>query len=909
MFCYQPKYSSECTELTSELFSQLVVSNDVNRLIGNVRRFRSEDKPKAADLNKRQLPLICFCASHFDVLPAPKESKDGLRKKGQLGKWRLQDGVHLNGLYMVDIDHISQQYAATNSQGERVPLTPRQLFQQWVDEYVADNEDMLPADPVMQREAFCCSLGIRLVHITSSNDGLRLVAEADIERGNLAENQAWLAKRLGFKLDESCKDASRGSFCPGFEDLLYINKDKLFTYENKKYDEKFGKIYRGEAYPQPKSLPPSPSEGEGRNKVRNLIGEHSSSLGESKTDSPNGGATPPPLGGGRGEAYHGIAFEKICQKWFELVCKGVPTTGDRHQSLYRLACDLRYITDFDPQLLARVLAECEVGRAIATERGTDEIQRIAADACALQRYRTMPKRMQNVLAAVGIQLADTGADPASRKAATIDYEAWWHRLEPLLSDAPGYREAVSQLPEHHRLAGVLVAGAMLGTYLSRCWWEHFDGKDYRLSFLVYVVGSAASGKSFIVDLDRLIMAPMLAADRVGREWERQYKEEMKKRAASSKNAKAEAPEQQHPVIRYLPSTISNAMLYRRLTDAIDRQAFDPTGQPLHLHCYTCEPELATALRAQTGSWAGKLDLELKSFHNEYAGVDYANDQSVNGVIQINWNQVVSGTQEAMSRKIKPSTVLDGLVTRFALFPMPQNDFAMIERRHAVRDHEREAYLRSIGLKLEQVQGELKCDRLVDFCYEYEKKLAEEARLEQDLCLDYFRKRIPVIMMRYTLVRIVMRSLTPNPSPKGEGSEKSEQNSEEGNTEKLEKDESNHNSQFSILNSPLSVTDSDLEFARLIGDWCLMAQMHMFGEMVMEAQERERSNFVPRKRSTKIREAYASLPEELTTETLVSSGVANDLSYASKTLQRWLEDGLVKKTDNKKYRKLYKEIPV
>ena len=148
-------------------------------------------------------------------------------------------------------------------------------------------------------------------------------------------------------------------------------------------------------------------------------------------------------------------MEEICSKWFELVCKGVPTTGDRHQSLYRLACDLRYITDFDPQLLARVLAECEVGRAIATERGTDEIQRIAADACALQRYRTMPKRMQNVLAAVGIQLADTGADPASRKAATIDYEAWWHRLEPLLSDAPGYREAVSQLPEHHRLAGVL----------------------------------------------------------------------------------------------------------------------------------------------------------------------------------------------------------------------------------------------------------------------------------------------------------------------------------------------------------------------------------------------------------------------------------------------------------------------
>jgi hypothetical protein len=369
---------------------------------------------------------------------------------------------------------------------------------------------------------------------------------------------------------------------------------------------------------------------------------------------------------------------------------------------------------------------------------------------------------------------------------------------------------------------------------------------------------------------------------------------MKKRSASTKNAKSEAPDQQHPVVRYLPSTVSNAMLYRRLTDALDANATGPDGEPMHLHCYTCEAELATALRVQTGSWAGKLDLECKSFQNEVAGVDYANDQSVNGIIQVNWNQVVTGTPDAMSRKIRPSTVLDGLVTRLCIFPMPQNDFAMIERRRAVRDHEREAFLRSIGIRLEQVKGELRAERLVDFCYDYECRLTDEARLEQDYCLDYFRKRIPLIMMRYTLVRIVMRELF------GDSSKKEDPPADETGAVA--------NSSLFTLHSSLKVEDSDLAFARLIGDFCLTTQMYLFGQMVMDAMEAESKAFTPRRRSRKIREAYAMLPETIDAETLVVKGVAKTLKAASNTIGKWIEDGLISPVGNKKFKKNFKEIP-
>ena len=814
-------------------------------------------RSKMAEITKLKtgLPVLMYQCSHFDETTS---------KKGYTGRWRKQQAARLNGLFMLDVDHVENTRTAI--------------------------ADMLCRRDQPDLSTLCTEMGIVLVHVTPSGHGLRFVAKASEVVGNLADNQQHLADMLGVEPDKACKDASRCSFCPTFEDILFINKEELFNYEDFEYDEKYGPLYRGGSS-QPTHLP---ADGGAQHSTvcaevaAPRIGFHVPVAPRIELPSGSGSERVPKnadladqVDGNNGlanrlaEGYHGKSYKDICDVWFTTVLGGTPQAGDRHQSLYRLACDIRYICDFNPELLARILAQCDVGNEVAAERGQAELARIAADACAQQRWRSIPQRFVRVLQAAGIQLAaDGAAQPRAAEVVAIDYGYWWQRLEPLLRESPVLREAVASLPEHHRLGGVLAAGAMLGTYLTRTWWEHFDGKDYRLSFLVYVIGSAASGKSFVPKMDALIMAPMMAADRVGREWERQYKEEMKKRAASSKNAKAEAPEQQHPVIRYVPSTISNAMLYRRLTDAVDPKTIGPDGHPLHLHCYTCEAELATALRAQQGSWAGKLDLECKSFQNEVAGVDYANDQSVNGIIQVNWNQVVTGTPDAMRRKIRPATVLDGLATRLVLFPMPANDFVMIDRRRALRDHERECTLRSAGLWLEEVKGELRCDRLVDFCYNYERRLADEARLEQDHCLDYFRKRIPLIMVRYTLVRMVLRQ-----------------------------------KERALKGMALEVTDSDLEFARLIGDFCLMSQMYFFGQQVLDALQSEREAYVPRNRSMKTRLAYASLPDTVTAESLVQAGVADSLNSARKTISRWLEDGLLKPGENKReYRKTFKEIP-
>ena len=834
--------------MTSERFAQLIVSDNVVKRIETYRRnlpeierleqriselrtlidanpdpkaamnveMKSEKKQLQAQIrklkaSKTSLPALVFQAT-FDETPSAK---------GFMGRWRKQGAARLNGLYMLDVDHvddIDQQLRDINTRHECLKISDT-----------------------------CKKLNILLCHVTPSGRGLRFVAVADVERGNIADNQRWLAEQLGVTLDEACKDASRCSFCPSFNDIKYCDYDRLFTYENEEFNKRYGEAYRRGNSGGSAGHAPVVSHGNAQHDDNAL----------------NTNELP---------KYHGIEYSKIISQWLRDVWHGAPTVGDRHRCLLSMAADFRYITDNNAELLARVLRESPVGQQIADEGGEKEIADIASGACGRQMWRSIPKRFQPVLDAAGVQLAAETDDVKTEKRNTVDYESWWQRLQPLLSDSPGLREAVEPLPDHHKMAGVLAAGAMFGTYLSRCWWEHFDGKDYRLSFLVYIIGSAASGKSFVTTMDKYIMEPMVAADRIGREWERQYKEEMKKRAASSKNAKAEAPEQQHPVIRYVPSTISNAMLYRRLTDAIDNDAIGPDGQPMHLHCYTCEAELATALRAQTGSWAGKLDLECKSFQNEVAGVDYANDQSVNGIIQVNWNQVITGTPDALGRKIRQSTVLDGLVTRLCLFPMPANDFAMIERRRAVRNHEAECTLRSLGIRLDEVKGELKCEKLVDYCYDYEKELADEARENNDLCLDYFRKRIPLIMIRYTLVRMVLRQLSQ--VLKGEA---------------------------------LKVEQSDLDFAKLIGDFCLMSQMHFFGEMVMKALSDESEKFISRQRKDKTMVQFSKMPAQFTSND-VCTILGLDKKQSLNRIDYWIQVGLIKKK-NKTFIKLTKNADV
>ncbi len=187
---------------TKEDFYKVVSSDRVKNKIAEFRKLKAEGNDKEADAKKRSLPIFIYQAT-FDET----ESKNGSK-----ACWRKQEAAHLNGLVMLDIDHIEN---------------PAKLFMHMPPNLFEDG----------------AKNQVMLVHITPSGKGLRVVFKADITIGDLSANQHHLATLLGVEPDEACKDASRASFSPQQEEILYIN-DAIFDYQDDEFEEQFGERYR-----------------------------------------------------------------------------------------------------------------------------------------------------------------------------------------------------------------------------------------------------------------------------------------------------------------------------------------------------------------------------------------------------------------------------------------------------------------------------------------------------------------------------------------------------------------------------------------------------------------------------------------------------------------------------------------
>ena len=761
---------------------------------------------------KESLPCLIFGARDFDETPLKKDPSRKMKR-------RILAAIHLSGLFMFDVDHVDN---------------PHEIYER-------TRVDGFPWEVVF-------------AHLTSSGKGLRLVCKARVDVGNIADNQIELAKTLNVKADASCIDASRISYAPMREDVYYLNENELINYYNEEFNKKYCETYRsGSTAATDKTH--SFEELRVKNEELRVENEDGRS-NESEAPSPFG------EGGGRG-LYHGVEYARICEAW-QTAQGGAPAPGDRHRTMLQMALDLRYICDNQPDMVDRVLRLCGFVQDIIRERGDKEVSDIAHTACERKLYKDIPKRMQGVLESVGIHGSNAPAAAKSVGTVEVPYEQFAERLEPLLCTP--YAEACRGVSRANWLGAVFASGAMYCTLLTRCWYKHFDGGIQRLNPQVLIIGHPASGKSFAKQLDDQIMCSMRAQDEEVRLAETRYKQEQKKRGTSSKAQKQDALVEPEGMIRYLPTKTSNNIFFRRLKRAKEMV----NGEQLPLHLYMFDSELDSSISAQSGgAWIGKHDLELKAFHNELSGVDYANGDSINDILPVYWNSVTTGTNVSLHKKFTLRNINDGLCSRVAIFQMERANFKMVRRN--VVDWKNNEALKQWGFKMEQLHGELPLQRLVDHVYDLCELSAQEAEAANDLVLDYLRKRAVFYATWFTIPRILAR-----------------QYNEFKKTGKLD------------------ITDDDLKFSTLMYDTVIYFQDYFFGQMLQDSWDNAEREYVPRRKNSKNADAYSSLPETFTTKD-VQQVLDLEADASTKQCQRWLTHGFIERVKKGKYRKIIGEI--
>jgi len=166
--------------LTREVLRQLVSQPQTRHLVEKCRQTGDQEQ-------KKKLPAVTWQATY------PKGT-------------RADAGAKPTGLFMLDVDHISQKHPLSEVREAEDPARAMwEMMKPRVDE-----------------------LDIVCVHKTASGDGLRVVALCQPQFQTIAENQAWLATELNTCYDSVCKDWARLSFLSVPEDFYYIDNDTLF---------------------------------------------------------------------------------------------------------------------------------------------------------------------------------------------------------------------------------------------------------------------------------------------------------------------------------------------------------------------------------------------------------------------------------------------------------------------------------------------------------------------------------------------------------------------------------------------------------------------------------------------------------------------------------------------------------
>ena len=663
-------------------------------------------KAYAQDL-KENLPAFIFSCYQFDATESAK---------GQPFCHRRLKDCHLNGLVMLDIDHVEN---------------PMQIWWQ-----LRDNAELMTRT--------------KLVYITSSGNGLRIIFTADSSLGNLADNQIVFANALGQKADASCIDATRNSFSPKEEDILFID-ETIFDYYDEDFDKMFTDAYRDEKT-QPINHRFDTDDG-----ADGSI--HSKSAALSNKAAQEGAGTVGSVDDqslGNGVKWRGYDLQAIINQRYadKLPCKD---DSNRHAESLKLATDLMLMLDGDKKLVQTIVERQSWVQEIIEERDEDVAQTVESAAKQLAKKEETTskpypsKAMQAAIQAVtGLTyrelISESAAEGSETARTSIEkkLQQWGEEIEGMFDDFPLLRDVCEGLKKSQYPAALFVAGGVMMTLMTRTWYRfyHRPQQERRLNCSLFIIGHPASNKSMADDIYEVLSTPIAAADKAGLAALNRYKQDTKKKAANK-----EGKDKPQGIIRIHPARTSNGQLIQDMLNA--KETIE--GKEIQLHLFTFDTELdnSTTLQ-QGGSWINKQSMELKAFHNEKDGQMYQNSDSPVDEFRVTWNFIYTGTPIALKRKVNERNFGSGLSTRLAVIPMPKTNFEMIGfEDKATIDWQRLDRMKTWAYRLDGRFGELPFWGIVKKLYDWTKDRMEDCADDNSEANELMLKRVAYHAINYS----------------------------------------------------------------------------------------------------------------------------------------------------------------
>ena len=845
MFCYQRSFGLPTEIVTAEGFRALITAPQTFKLVKEAREALVKGDKKTYDAKKKSLPFVIFIATYDESEKVFENKKTG-EKTTKKGLWRNQKYCRLNGLCVIDFDHIEGDVRKV-----------------WEEAYGKLSEEDKKR--------------ILFVFVTPSGHGLKVVFIADAAVGNLIDNQKVFSLKLGLNPDEACKDASRGAFLTTSDDIILIDEERLINYESEDLGKKYNDLYHnGKSQP---TLDFAENSADSRNLASvEGAGKDQQTVSGGDGDNPRAAES---------LTYHGVPYSRIVEAW---VGDKKIEQGDRHRTSLVLADHLRYITDNDPKLIEQILREAPFVKEIIEERNED-VSTTVKSAQGYEFLKGIPKRMQQALKVAGALTQGTGtqcsqmsqnpADAPTRSLspcesgcaendvyAVLPLEAWAEELLEMAEYYPCLKELFLNVHPHKLPAVWFSSAALFGTLMTRAWYHFWFEPEIirRLNYSIFIIGDPGAGKNIVEKFYKKIADPMIQADQCLIDAVNRYKEGRTERTTSTKAQKGEALKRPVVGIRVHPARTATGEFIRHMNAAIE----SVQGVPLNLHMFSFDAELDNVTKQNKGGdWKDREILELKAFHNEQDGQMYANQESVTGMFNVFWNFIYTGTPYALHRKVNQRNFGTGMSTRLAVIPLPDKGMA---KRHQQVDPDANETLKTWAYRLDKVEGELPIEPLNDETYEWQTSHLEIAEFNGDKADRTLLKRIPYYGIGISLPFILMR----------------------------------HWDEWQDSKT-LAMDDRDKRLCRLAMEIQYKCQQFFFGEMAFNYFADQNKEFVVRKRTTRYNECFRKLPEEFRTQQFMDCFNCSQPS-ASKAINRFQNEKIVEKVKYGLYRKLVNELP-